>query len=306
MKYERIKLYKGGTMKQSVYRKLGSYFFPLIGLGIYVTSQIFFILAFGKTTVVFYTSAVFFSVGLLLTGSFLKTRNFPSLIIGLALFVCSLFQIKILPFTILFIIPPIFAKISAKAHILSKFGSWDIFYPYNLTPLLMAAGNVNSVMDGYTARPYPLGKSDFKKKEFVNFAKFLRKNLVAAMYIEEERVVLVFGQGMLGYIPFLKPNLENRTYVSVSFSGDISVKIAKKDYDKYNYPLTFDQLCNSLGNVLLELFEIYLKGEGSRIIHILKEYAMPPGPFYSDTFIDLQSITAPKSKEEPKQVKNQG
>jgi hypothetical protein len=241
-----------------------------------------------------------------LTGSFLKTRNFPSLIIGLALIVCSLFQIRFLAFIILIFIPPIFAGISAKAPILSKFGSWDIYYPYNLTPLLMAAGNVDGVMDGYTARPYPLGKSDFKKKELIKFAKFLQKNLVATAYIEEERVILVFGQRFFGYIPFLKPKLENNTYASIFFSGEISVKIAKKDYDQYNYPLTFDQLCNSLGNILLELFEIYLKGEGSRIIHILKEYSMPPGPFYNDTFLDLQSVTAPKSKEEPKQAENHG
>ena len=87
---------------------------------------------------------------------------------------------------------------SAKAPILSKLGSWDIFYPYNLTPLLMAAGNVDSAMDGYTARPYPLGKSDFKKEELVKFAKFLQKNLAAAAYIEAERVILVFGQRFFG------------------------------------------------------------------------------------------------------------
>lgn len=293
-------------MKQSVYGKLGHYSLPLIVLPIFLIPQILFILVFGAAAGLIFASVVFFPVGLLLTGSFLKTRNFPSLIIGLALIVCSLFQIRFLAFIILIFIPPIFAGISAKAPILSKFGSWDIYYPYNLTPLLMAAGNVDGVMDGYTARPYPLGKSDFKKKELIKFAKFLQKNLVATAYIEEERVILVFGQRFFGYIPFLKPKLENNTYASIFFSGEISVKIAKKDYDQYNYPLTFDQLCNSLGNILLELFEIYLKGEGSRIIHILKEYSMPPGPFYNDTFLDLQSVTAPKSKEEPKQAENHG
>ena len=299
-------------MKQSDYRKLANYFLPLIVLPIFLIPLILFILVFGAASAFVCASVVFFSLGLLLTGSFLKTRNFPSLIIGLALIVCGLFQLKFLSLTILIIIPPIFAGISAKAPILSKFGSWDIYYPYNLTPLVKAAENVNSFMDGYTARPYPLGKSDVKKKEFVKFAKFLQKNLIATAYVEEERVILVFGQKFFGYIPFLKPKLENRTYASVSFSGEISVKIAKKDYDKYNYPLTFDQLCNSLGNVLLQLFEIYLKGEGSRIIHILKEYSMPPDFFYDDKFLDLESVAAPKfgsgpkSKEEPKQAENHG
>ncbi|MGD2088719.1 MAG: hypothetical protein PVH61_21250 [Candidatus Aminicenantes bacterium] len=299
-------------MNRPVYSKMEHYFLPLIGLGIYVISLILLILVFGKATGLIFVSAVFFFLGLLLTGSFLKTRNFPSLIIGLALILCSIFQLKNFLLFIFFLIPPIFAKISSRVPVISKFGSWDIFYPFNLTALEMAARNVNSVMDGYTARPYPLGKTDFKKKELVKFAKFLQKNLVATAYVEKERLILVFGQRFFGYIPFLKPKLENRTYASVSFSGEISVTIAKKDYDRYNFPLTFDQLCNSFGNVLLELLEIYLKGEGSRIIHILKEYSMPPGPFYNDTFLDLQSVippkfgSDPKSKKELNQEKEQG
>jgi len=64
----------------------------------------------------------------------------------------------------------------------------------------------------------------------------------------------------------LKRGYKKDTYVTFDFNGNVSVNIAKKDYQKYKEEFTFDQLCSSLGNLFIEFLELYLKGKSREII----------------------------------------
>jgi len=141
---------------------------------------------------------------------------------------------------------------------------------YFPTLLERAAKTVNDTNDGYSARPYPSGKRQYSKDEVVKFAEYLNKKLIAVSYIDNDRVVLVFSNGMFQYIPFLKPNLQKVTYASFDYAGNSSVYISKKDYGKYKKELRFDQLCNSFGDVVLDLFNDFREGQREKILNKIK------------------------------------
>jgi hypothetical protein len=56
-----------------------------------------------------------------------------------------------------------------------------------------------------------------------------------------------------------------------ALDGEVSVHIARKDYLDYRQPLAFDQLCNSLGTLFVDFFELYTRGEGVRVINRLDD-----------------------------------
>jgi hypothetical protein len=149
------------------------------------------------------------------------------------------------------------------------YGAPILLERYFPTLLERAAKTVNDTNDGYSARPYPSGKRQYSKDEVVKFAGYLNKKLIAVSYIDNNRVVLVFSNGMFQYIPFLKPNLQKVTYVSFDYEGNSSVYIAKKDYRKYKEELTFDQLCQSFSDIILKFFHHFREGECENIIGML-------------------------------------
>ena len=132
--------------------------------------------------------------------------------------------------------------------------------------LELAARPVNQTDDGFTPRPFPAGAARYTREEVTSFARFVLKHVIAFPYFEENRVVFVVPEHMYKDFFSLRSDYSNDTYVSFGLDGDVSVNIAKKDYQKYKEELTFDQLCQSLGNVFKEFLELYRKGEGSKII----------------------------------------
>ena len=58
----------------------------------------------------------------------------------------------------------------------------------------------------------------------------------------------------------------DETYLIFNEDGKVSVQIAEKHYTKYNEQYTFDQLCASLGNLIISYFEQYKQGKGKSII----------------------------------------
>jgi hypothetical protein len=57
--------------------------------------------------------------------------------------------------------------------------------------------------------------------------------------------------------------------------SEVSVHIAQKVYLDYRQPLSFDQLCTSLGQVFIDFFELYKKGEGLRVIDRMDDIKIP-------------------------------
>lgn len=132
----------------------------------------------------------------------------------------------------------------------------------------LAALNVDDVLDGFTTRPLPAGKIDGSKTQILSFAEFLKRNLVAMPYVEQSRVVLVpvmMGREY-GILYRLQKDYLNKSWVSIDFQGNVSVTITKKDYLNYQENLSFDQLCDGMGKVFIDFFEMYKKGDGIRVI----------------------------------------
>jgi len=131
--------------------------------------------------------------------------------------------------------------------------------------LELAAMPVKETLNGFTERPLAAGKINHTKEEILSFAMFIRKTLVAIPYIEESRVVFSID------VPFWELVWYKRDYIEDSkvvfdYDGNVSVYISKKEYLKYKDSLSFDQLCDSLGKLFIEFIDLYVKGEGVRII----------------------------------------
>jgi hypothetical protein len=143
-------------------------------------------------------------------------------------------------------------------------------YSYNLKIFEIAGSSIKSIEDGFTERPYPTGKIDASKEEIISFVNSIDRLFIAYSFLEKDKALIVFGHGLFEVFPFLKPNLQKSTYVEFDWEGNMSVHIAKRDYEKYKEELTFDQLCRALGELVLKFFELYKEGKEKKILEMLK------------------------------------
>ena len=132
----------------------------------------------------------------------------------------------------------------------------------------LAAASVEHTQNGYTARPLPVGKTDFSTGQIIEFAEFTRRHLIAATYVAKDRVVFVpVREGREPpFILGLKEDYLGETWVSFDFEGNVSANVAQRDHLEYREALSFDKLCESLGNLFIEFAETFRRGEGVRII----------------------------------------
>ncbi len=213
---------------------------------------------------------VFFLAFLFLLGSFLKSKN--GYVFSLFFFMAFLGFLRLhaiinKPQQSAKVIDPMgigifFFSLLVILLTTYKFSSGFLWYRHLPLFLELAAKPIMETTDGYTNRPYPVGKSQYGKEEVIAFARYLHKNLIATSYIEKDQVVLVFSNGLFQYIPFFKPNFQDLTYVSFHEQGNIVVNFARKDYKKYWDEITFDQLCNSFGNIIIDFFQVFKKWKG--------------------------------------------
>lgn len=132
---------------------------------------------------------------------------------------------------------------------------------------------IDETGDGYTSRPHPVGKVDYSPQQMRSFARFCARHLIALPYITSKNISLVpikmgdeFGR-LLG----LSGDYRDATWVNFDGNGEVSVHIAQNDYLDYREPLVFDQLCTSFGQIFIDFFELYNKGEGVRVIDRLDD-----------------------------------
>jgi hypothetical protein len=134
--------------------------------------------------------------------------------------------------------------------------------------LELAAAGVEESGDGYTSRPLPAGKTGLTRDQIMAFAEFARCHQIAVSYVGKDRVVLVpvlMGREF-GFILGLKADYSDETWVSFEFDGQVSVNISHRDYLHYKETLSFDQLCQSLGDLFVDFVEHVARGEGVRVI----------------------------------------
>ncbi len=139
--------------------------------------------------------------------------------------------------------------------------------------LQLAAQPVTGTTDGFTSRPFPAGSADFTRDSALGLARYLEKHVIAFPFIEPDRVVLVIPEYMWVYMLFLKRNYGKGTYVAFGHNGQVTVRIARNDYHKYEDELTFDQLCVSLGNLFKRFMQWYREGTPEKIMTQLNSAA---------------------------------
>jgi len=142
-----------------------------------------------------------------------------------------------------------------------------------------AAENVDEGEFTYTPRPRPAGKLNAGKEELLYFAQYLKRNLIALPYYDNDKILLVLVKMGEEYGVLYGPNINyrERTWISVDFEGNVAVNISKEYYLDFKENLSFDQLCASLGNLFTRFYEYYKNGEEIRIIDHLND--MKIGPF---------------------------
>ena len=126
-----------------------------------------------------------------------------------------------------------------------------------------AAGQVEDVAEGFTGRPFVMGKADCSKEEIKSFAQFMDASRIAKADIEKDRIILKFS---MTASPLVKLPLDKMSYVSFDSNGNISVQISKADYKQYKEQLTFDQLCAALADLFKRFLEYYRDGKENRIL----------------------------------------
>lgn len=132
----------------------------------------------------------------------------------------------------------------------------------------LAAKDVVEGDGSFTERPKPLPKIDYPFQKVSEFAYFFRQNLLGLTYEDGKQIYFLPIQMGLEYGPIYNPNynFKNKTWVSVTNSGEVIVHITKEDYLEYKYNLSFNELCDSLGNLFIEFIELNSKGEQVRIL----------------------------------------
>jgi hypothetical protein len=141
----------------------------------------------------------------------------------------------------------------------------------------LAAEPVEEAGNGYTARPRPIGKVEYSPQEMRAFARFCARHLIALPYYTSQNFTLVpvkMGEEY-GRLIGLSGDYRDATWVNFAADGEVSVHIAQRDYLDYRQPLAFDPLCASLGQVFIDFFELYNKGEGVRVIDRLDDLRLP-------------------------------
>jgi hypothetical protein len=141
----------------------------------------------------------------------------------------------------------------------------------------LTAEPIEEIGNGYTSRPRPVGRVEYSPQEIQEFTKFLSRHLIALPYLTSKNTTLVIVKmgEEFGRLLGLSGDYRDTTWVNFDIDGNVSVHIAQKDYLDYREPLAFDQLCTSLGQLFIEFFELYKKGEGIRVIDRMDDLKLP-------------------------------
>ena len=212
---------------------------------------------------------------------YFRTKNFGFILSSLYLFSMSLLILTIPPHFVfdsyeksLPVLSGVLLLVSITLMVILIYMSYKRQLKWRGTEIFeMAAANIEESTESYTARPRPIMKLDYTKSELREFADFLSRKLICLSFMEDTRYVFMpvkTGEE----IPLLyKPSIdyEGRSWVAFDFDGNVSVNISRKDYLFYKDDLAFDQLCNSMGQLFLEFFELFRKGNEIRIMDRMDE-----------------------------------
>ncbi|UCG27800.1 MAG: hypothetical protein JSV24_00140 [Bacteroidales bacterium] len=133
----------------------------------------------------------------------------------------------------------------------------------------LAGSRVTGVQNGFTGRPYPAGRWNYNMKEIEEFSRFLNKHMIAFPRYHDNKISLSFSAKM---IDPRKRDPERSSFISFDRTGNIVVNISKEDYNQYKDKFTFDQLCRSISQVFMDLFEKFRAGKRQEIIQVMEAF----------------------------------
>ena len=95
------------------------------------------------------------------------------------------------------------------------------------------------------------------------FTRYLKNKRIAMPHFSEQGLYFMFsmGRSVLTY-----PDPQKVSYVLFSKSGNLTVHVSEFDYKQYHEKITFDQLCNSLGDVYKRFEKYWANGNERRIL----------------------------------------
>ena len=142
--------------------------------------------------------------------------------------------------------------------------------------LELAAMPVEESANGYTGRPFPAGRIEGTRADMLAFGTFTSKNLIALTYIEPDKVVFLPVQTGREYGMLFRGRADyaDETWVSFDSDGNVAVNISMEDYLNFREDLSFAQLCDSLGGLFIEFFELFKRGQGVRIIDRMDAFGL--------------------------------
>jgi hypothetical protein len=247
-----------------------------------VTLLLFFLSLFlwGPSTGFLVLGYTILFIGLLVLYTYLRTRHFGSLISTLYLFSFGGFLLSIAPHIIehqRFEFPAL-SKILVVVTIF--FFYWMMYL--NFTRKLkwrgrdileLAAQNVHETSGVHTNRPMPTGNVSYSRIELEAFADFFQRKLLGLCYKESERMVFMPLKYKNEFMAIFSSRFAymDKSWVAISYDGQVSVNISKKDYFEYKENLAFEELCYGLSDVILEFIDLYLEGSEVRIIDKMDE-----------------------------------
>lgn len=136
--------------------------------------------------------------------------------------------------------------------------------------LELAAMRVEKTDSGFTDRPFPAGQLSCSEDELDDFVEFLRVNMIALPVYEPNKVNLVINSDY-DFIMGLSNSFWNKTWVSIDNEGKVLVHLSKRDYLLFREEYSYDRLCESLGDLMTNFFDLYQKEDEQRIIDLLND-----------------------------------
>jgi Ca2+/Na+ antiporter len=132
----------------------------------------------------------------------------------------------------------------------------------------LAAWHVEPSDNSFTDRPRPVGNIEYTKYDILDFAAFLRRNQICLTSLDDNRILLVPVTNGDEYKFLYKSTstFEPETWVAIDFDGNVSAHFAHWNYLNYRENLSLDQLCDSMGNLFIDFFDLYMRNEKVRII----------------------------------------
>jgi len=131
----------------------------------------------------------------------------------------------------------------------------------------MAAGNVVSTGDGFTSRPFHAGTKEYTKEQITGFSLYISGKMIAVPRYTETGIRLSFS---MVKSPLSKAANPDISYVQFDYNQHITIHIASGDYKRFRNQLTFDQLCESMGDLFKRFLNYYINNQEARILNELK------------------------------------